>query len=274
MSTVDLNKVAEIAFSAAAQASRCITKMREDMSFTVQMKGELDPVTSADLKAEEIIMKGIREAFPDHKFLTEESTPEIGDNEYVSGPLWIIDPIDGTVNYSRNQLQVGVSIAFALDGEMQFGVVDAPFLKETFHASKGSGAFLNGKPIAVSSTTRLKQSLIGTGFPYERSNVNQLTARVREVLTHCQDIRRIGSGALDICWVACGRLDVFYETLSPWDMAAAGLIAREAGAIEEHVTYRENSPFPSDLNAYDYVVSNPTLMPLMLDLLQQADASL
>ncbi|MFH1571363.1 MAG: inositol monophosphatase family protein [Gemmatimonadota bacterium] len=145
------------------------------------------------------------------------------------GPLWIVDPIGGTVNYTYGHPQVFVSIAFALDGQVQVGVVHAPFQGETFAAARGAGARLNGEPIRPSDSAELRRALVATGFPYERERREALLPRLRQVLLHCRGIRRAGSVAIDLCWVAAGRLDGFYETLSPWDIAAGRLMVTEAG---------------------------------------------
>jgi myo-inositol-1(or 4)-monophosphatase len=184
--------------------------------------------------------------------------------------LWILDPIDGTTNYAHGHPQVGVSIGFMYQRQIRAGVVHAPFMGETFTAIRGGGAKLNGKPIKVSGTTELKKALVATGFPYRRDSLDQIIGRVRAVLENCRDVRRIGAGSLDICWVACGRLDAFYETLSAWDIAAATLIAREAGANVGNMVDYDNSgsAFPPDLFGEWLVTANPVLYPKIFELLQ------
>ncbi|MFH1569654.1 MAG: inositol monophosphatase family protein [Gemmatimonadota bacterium] len=189
----------------------------------------MELLTSADVAADRRICGEIARTFPGHAILSEESYPELKAAAQGRGPLWIVDPIDGTVNYAYGHPQVAVSIAFALDGQVQVGVVHAPFQGETFAAARGAGARLNGEPIRPSGSAELRRALVATGFPYERERREALLPRLRQVLLHCRDIRRAGSAAIDLCWVAAGRLDGFYETLSPWDIAAGRLIVTEAG---------------------------------------------
>ena len=144
----------------------------------------------------------------------------------------MIDPIDGTTNYLYGLAHVGISIALFHAGHVQTGLVLAPFLGEEFSAIRGQGAYLNSERIYARPTNGgLKGALIATGFPYQRDTVTELTAQLRKVLSHCQDLRRFGACSLDLCCVASGRLDGYYETVAPWDMAAGTLIAREAGAL-------------------------------------------
>lgn len=258
---IRIDDIFRVASIAAATAAKEIKAMRDGNEYTVEMKGKRDLVTTADLKAEQIILKCICEQFPDHHILSEETAPEVPARDLFEGPLWIIDPVDGTSNYAHQHKHVGVSIAFAVDGEVKVGVVECPFLKETFYAIKGQGAFLNGKPISVTDTEVLEEALIGTGFPYERDNLDTIINRVGLVLKNCRDLRRNGAASIDLCWVACGRLDAFYETLSPWDFAAGLLIAREAGAAVDHLGGTPDSQlYPPDLYGDELAVANPALL--------------
>lgn len=228
-------EILAIALKAARSAGEIIAKIRRDGTFQVSRKdGERNLVTIADLEAEQEILRIIREAYPDHEILSEESLSST-DRELGKGPLWVIDPVDGTTNYAQGHVHVGVSIAYAEDGVVQVGVVHAPFLEETFTAMRGVGAWRNNQPITCSQATRLVDALVATGFPYERTDLALILRRVSQVLNGCRDIRRLGAASIDICWTACGRLDVFYETLAPWDFAAGALIAREAGATVGHI---------------------------------------
>lgn len=223
-------------------------------------------VTEADIKADRLICDAIRARFPEHTILAEESSPDLADVSRLKGPLWIIDPIDGTVNYAHRHLHSAVSIAYAVDGRLQSGVVYNPFVDEMFHAQAGKGAFLNGTPIRVGGKTELRRALFATGFPYDKHELSTLVRRVGIMLEHCADMRRIGTAALDICWVAMGRLDVYYENLSIWDFAAAQLIAVEAGACYGHF-----KPVPSDTSPVfhnrNILVANPALFELVRELL-------
>ncbi|MEX2333302.1 MAG: inositol monophosphatase family protein, partial [Pseudohongiella sp.] len=187
-------------------------------------------VTEADIKADTLICDAIRARYPGHQILAEESAPDLAQLSQLEGPLWVIDPIDGTVNYAHGHQHSAVSIAWLVDGVLQTGVVYNPYSDEMFSAAKGQGATLNDQPIQVAQKTELRRALFATGFPYIKNDMELLIRRVGLMLTHCADLRRMGSAALDICWVAAGRLDVYYENLSVWDFAAAQLIAIEAGA--------------------------------------------
>jgi myo-inositol-1(or 4)-monophosphatase len=229
------SEVLAFAKALAQRAGELIVDARSGQTLELSYKQGFELLTSADLQADELICAAIREKYPEHAILSEESSPDFSNAEKLRGPLWIIDPIDGTVNYAYNQHQVAISIAFAHDGKMRAGVVHCPFQSETFSAARGMGAFLNGVAIRTSDCSKLARALVGTGFPYDRDGRVALLERLHKVLYHCRDIRRIGAAAVDICWVAMGRLDVYYETINAWDFAAAALIAREAGARVGHV---------------------------------------
>lgn len=193
---------------------------------TVEKKTELSLVTEIDRKSENLILKIIRKSFPDHAFLTEES-PASGN----STSRWIIDPIDGTTNFAHTLPVACISIAYEEKGVLQLGGVLDPFRGELFWAEKGRGAFLNKKRIHVSKTPRLSESLLATGFPYDRrEKINEYLPVFKDFLMKVQGIRRMGAAAIDLCYVACGRFDGYWEAkLSPWDMAAGMLIVLEAG---------------------------------------------
>jgi myo-inositol-1(or 4)-monophosphatase len=186
-----------------------------------------DMVTEFDGAAERLIAAGIAAARPDDGIVGEEGSASTG----TSGVAWYVDPIDGTTNYLYGIPQWGVSIGVADAHGMAAGVVVAPDLGETFTATRGGGAFLNGEPIAAGALDDLGRALVGTGFSYAAARRAAQGAAAAALLPHVRDIRRFGSASLDLCAVACGRLDVYYETgLNSWDMAAGDLIAREAGA--------------------------------------------
>jgi len=193
----------------------------------VGYKGEINLVTDVDKKAERLIVSILKKHFPRYHFLAEEEGGDMG----VSGYKWIIDPLDGTTNYAHGFPFFCVSIALEREGEAVLGVVYDPAREELFCAERGKGAFLNKRRIRVSRTRRLKDSLLATGFAYgfkkaRRSNIENFL----QFLLCSRAIRRAGSAALDLCYVACGRFDGFWELdLYPWDTAAASLIATEAG---------------------------------------------
>lgn len=190
-----------------------------------------DLVTDADVKSQEIIYKIISENFPDHSFLGEE---EENRASLSSDNLWIVDPIDGTNNYAHGIPHFSISIAYAENGDVKFGLVFDPFRDEVFHSVKGQGAFLNNKKIVSTDIKTLTKAVIATGFYYDRGGLMERTLETIKILFKypIQGIRRNGSAALDIAWVACGRFDAFFEyQLSVWDFAAGLLIAKEAGAV-------------------------------------------
>jgi myo-inositol-1(or 4)-monophosphatase len=230
----------------------------------------LELVTEADIKVDRLICDAIRARFPGHAILAEESAPDLENISQITGPLWIIDPIDGTVNYAHGHSHSAVSIAFVNNTELQCGVVFDPFADEMFHAIAGQGAFLNNNPIRVAAKSDMKRALFATGFPYEKSDMAPLVARLGLMLDNCADLRRLGSAALDICWVAMGRLDIYYENLSVWDFAAAQLIAIEAGARYGHFQPVPDKVSPVFHN-HNILVSNPVLFEPVRELLQEAD---
>jgi myo-inositol-1(or 4)-monophosphatase len=185
-----------------------------------------DFVTEMDRAAEQLILETILAARPDDGMVGEEGASKASQ----SGISWLIDPIDGTTNYLRGIPNFSVSIAAVAEGEAVIGVVYDPTLGETFTAIRNQGAALNDAPIECSMTA-FAESIIGTGFSYSAAERTQQADLLRAVLPAVGDIRRVGSAAISLCWVGCGRLDAFYETgLEPWDFAAGSLIALEAGA--------------------------------------------
>lgn len=251
----------------ARRAGALIAAERERGGLTLSYKEGVELLTSADLKSDELIRSELRAAYPSHRILSEESSPALPQEERNQGPLWIVDPIDGTVNFAYGFASVAISIAFAVDGVVQAGVVHSPFLQESYRGLKGGGATLNGVPLRTGDCTQLERALIGTGFPYERQDRPRLVRRLSQVLMHCRDFRRIGSAALDICWVAAGRLDGFYETLKPWDFAAACLIAREAGALTGHLG-KVPAHVPPDLYGEEVVAAGPGIYDELVALLR------
>ena len=263
--TIDLNEILATAQDAALQAGRLISEYRQKGLVRTDYKDNNSLVTSADIASEKLIIDIVRRKFPDHKFLCEESSPSVQNKADYLSPLWIIDPIDGTTNYAYHQLQVAVSIAWSIDGVTQVGVVHAPFQHETFTSAKGSGAYLNNSRITIRSDSSLPSALIATGFR-RRTALAAEMLQVQAVLTHCRDLRRLGSAALDICWVACGRLDGFYATVNSWDIAAANLIAREAGAITGHI---QDLPVDLEMPEELYGKGTMTATPAVFDKLRE-----
>jgi myo-inositol-1(or 4)-monophosphatase len=256
-----MDKILQIAKESAFQAGKAALDLRQSGTIHTEFKSPRELVTTADKKAESIIISIISKKFPDHNFLSEETNATVP-KEKLTGPLWIIDPIDGTTNFAHGLQHWAVSIAYAKNGVVQVGVVYAPVLNETFVAVRGNGATLNDQKIAVSARSDMSHALVATGFPYERdaSTISSVFDTARKFLEKCRDLRRLGAASLDISYIACGRMDVFYENLSPWDMAAAGLIAREAGAITGNWSEDiYNNNFPEDLKSRAYLVAGAKL---------------
>lgn len=195
---------------------------------TIHYKGEIDLVTEADHASEAFLLGEIQARFPDSHILAEESGKTVGQND----DIWYIDPLDGTVNYAHHIPIFSVSLAFASQGNLTLAAVYDPMRDEMFSAERGAGAFLNGKRIQASQVTELGKSLLVTGFPYDTWNTELDNFKYFERLAKkTQGVRRLGSAALDLCYVAAGRFDAFWEfKLKAWDIAAGGLIAEEAGA--------------------------------------------
>ncbi|MCG6657066.1 inositol monophosphatase [Halomonas campisalis] len=261
----------ELAVSIAKEAGECIIDARHRQVFGQRYKYGQELVTDVDLEVDTLIGDRLEASLPGETRLSEELAP---DREVLSraADLWVIDPIDGTVNFAHGLHHVGVSIAWFSEGKTRLGVVHAPFLGETFSALLGQGAWCNDQPIHASRTTDLQRCLVGTGFPYRRDSRPPLIRRLMAVLTHCQDVRRNGSAALDLCDVACGRLDAYYESVSPWDFAAGWLIAREAGAQTGHL-YPCPTGIPEDLYGENLLVAGPEIHAELGELLRAADAN-
>jgi myo-inositol-1(or 4)-monophosphatase len=200
---------------------------RKDQLVKIKEKSAtIDLVTEVDIWTENFLLDKIRQHYPSHSILTEESGVHNGEEGYE----WVIDPIDGTTNYAHGFPLFSISIAVKYNGETVIGVVYAPALNELYEAVKGQGAFLNGRPIQVSSRKELSQSVVATGFPYDRAtNPNNNVRHFVNVVTKVRGIRRTGSAAFDLCQVAAGRFDGFWELkLNPWDIEAGMLLVNEA----------------------------------------------
>jgi myo-inositol-1(or 4)-monophosphatase len=195
----------------------------------VQSKGLVDVVSEVDFQVEQLVLDAIRENFPGDSIVSEES----GILEDKDCCIWYVDPLDGTINYVHGLPFFCVSIAYSEEGEVQLGVVFDPIRDECFKAEKGKGATLNGAPIRVSPAAELIESLLVTGFSYDiRSNDENNLDKFSRLTMRARSIRRLGSAALDLCYVAAGRLDGYWELdIHPWDFAAGALIASEAGAV-------------------------------------------
>ena len=254
----------KVAVAAALAAGR-IQKERADNIGEIQYKGEINLVTEVDLLCEKEIITSIKKQFPDHAFLAEESGATEGDADH----LWIIDPLDGTVNYAHGYPCYCVSIGYQRKGEVVVGVVYNPCLDELFVAEKGRGATLNGKAIVVSPATELKKSLLATGFAYDiNESSNNNLDHFENFIKACQAIRRPGSAAMDLCYTAMGRFEGFWELkLHPWDYAAGWLMVEEAGG---QVTRFDGSPF--QMGDRSVLTSNGHIHQTMVDVLQKVSS--
>ena len=226
----DLTALLALALDVATETARMLVDERPtELEFGTKST-PTDVVTVMDTRAERLLVDRVTAARPGDGFLGEEGASVDG----TSGVRWVIDPIDGTVNYLYQLPGWSVSVAAEVDGAIQVAVVVVPTYGETFAAVRGGGSTRGGVPIRVSEQALLAQSLLGTGFGYDAGRRTRQGAILAAVLPQVRDVRRMGAASVDLCSVACGRMDGYYERgLAPWDLAAGGLIAREAGARVE-----------------------------------------
>jgi len=252
-----------IAIKAARRAGQIISRASLDVDrITVTAKRQSDFVTEVDKAAEAAIIEVLREAYPNHAILAEESG--------ATGPAqaeyqWIIDPLDGTTNFIHGFPQYAISIALAHNGQITQAVVFDPERNELFTASKGRGAFLNDRRIRVSKRAKLDEALIGTGFPFRvLDHVDTYCAIFKELTGKTAGMRRPGAAALDLAWVACGRMDGFWEFgLAPWDMAAGTLLITEAGGLAADLA--GNAGY---LDSGNLIAGNPKVFSQLLQVVQ------
>jgi myo-inositol-1(or 4)-monophosphatase len=259
--TENLPALLSLAVDVAHAAGRLIHDRRaavERMAVTATKSTPTDVVTESDTASEALIREKLLATRPDDGLLGEEGGSVSG----RSGVLWIVDPIDGTVNYLYAIPQYAVSIAAQVEGATAVGVVHNPVIAQTWTAVRGEGAFVDGRPIRESGCDRLDRALIATGFGYDSRRRARQADVLRHVLPRVRDIRRAGAASLDLCAVAAGLVDGFYERgLAPWDLAAGGLIAHEAGAVVAGLRGQDAGP---DL----VIAAGPALFPALHDLLE------
>jgi myo-inositol-1(or 4)-monophosphatase len=229
----------------------------------VQKKGTIDLVTDVDVAVERMFRALIAERFPDHQILAEEMG---GSREVPKGPCWVFDPIDGTTNYAHGIPIFCASLALEIDGIAEVAAVFDPNRQELFTAARGGGAFLNGRRLHVSAANSLVDAVVVTGFPYDvHRRVDEIVGLFGAFVGQARAVRRLGSAAIDLCYVAAGRMDGFWENdLKPWDMAGGALIVAEAGGS---VTSMDGGSFTS--RRRDILATNTLLHEQMLDIIRQ-----
>ncbi len=234
----------------------------------IERKGAIDLVTDTDRAVETLLTTRLRAAFPDHVVVGEEASAAAGAQRPPGERwAWYLDPLDGTTNFAHGHPHFAVSLALARGAELVVGLVCDPLRDETFAAVRGRGATLNAIPIRVSPVAALDDALLATGTPYDRrQRADEYLGVIRAFMLRCQGIRRAGSAALDLCWLACGRVDGYWESrLGPWDMAAGALIVREAGGVVSDFRGAAHDLFGSETLA-----SNGALHGEMLAVLRKA----
>jgi myo-inositol-1(or 4)-monophosphatase len=257
-----MHPMLNIAVRAARRAGSIINRAALDGSgLEVRSKRMNDFVTKVDHAAEEAIIEIVRKAYPDHAVLAEESGESAGRAEYQ----WIIDPLDGTTNFIHGFPQYCVSIAIRHRDALAHGVIYDPTKNELFTASKGRGAFLNDRRIRVSKCLRLTDALVGTGFPFrEMERIEVYSKQLKAIMQGTAGIRRAGAAALDLAYVACGRLDAFWELgLSKWDMAAGALMIQEAGGLVADLKGEDGY-----LESGEIACATPKVFPTLLEALR------
>lgn len=258
-----LDTVREVARRAVLEAGQFLRQAFQQPK-KIALKGVIDPVTESDFKSQELIVRQILKVFPTHQILAEEQT-SLKAQARPSEFRWIIDPLDGTVNFAHGFPVFAVSVAFEQEGVVQYGVVYDPLREELFEAGRGTGARLNGHPIQVSHIGELEKALLATGFPYDvRQRLEETLRRLGRMMALGQGIRRAGSAALDLCYLAAGRFDGFWEeNLKPWDTAAGALVVTEAGGQLSTFT---GAPF--HLTSPNVVASNGRLHTQILEAME------
>lgn len=236
----------------------------------VEHKGQVDLVTETDKACEDLIFNHLKQQFPTHKFIGEETTAACGATELTDEPTWIVDPLDGTTNFVHGFPFVCISIGLTIGKIPIVGVVYNPIMDELFTGVRGQGAFFNGKPIKVSSQTELVKSLLATeaGTKRDKPTLDASTNRINSLLFKVRSLRMSGSCALNLCGIACGRLDLFYELGfgGPWDVAAGVVIVEEAGGLVYDPSGKD-----FDITAQRVAASNPHVKDAFIEALQQSE---
>lgn len=267
--TDSLPEFLNVAVDAAKKAGEVIRKGFYQTKH-VEHKGQVDLVTETDKACEDLIFDHLKQHFPTHKFIGEETTAANGVTELTDEPTWIVDPLDGTTNFVHGFPFVCVSIGLTIKKVPAVGVVYNPIIDELFTGIDGKGAFLNGNPIKVSSQSELVKSLLATeaGTKRDQATLDATTTRINRLLFKVRSIRMSGSCALNLCGIACGRLDLFYELGfgGPWDVAGGAVIVKEAGGV-----LFDPSGSEFDITAQRVAASNPLLKDAFIETLRQSE---
>ena len=261
MSNASWEREMEIAAEVARGAGRLLREKFRD-THAVSFKGAVDLVTEADLAAEAFVREELARAFPGDPVLGEEG----GGGHCCQERIWVVDPLDGTTNYAHGLPLFSVSIALCERGNPCAGAVYQPMLDELFQARRGGGAWRNGRRIAVSGRSRLDRSLVVTGFPYDiQSSVGRVLRPLEQMLKAARGVRRLGSAAMDLCYVAAGIFDLFWEiNLKPWDVAAGWLLVEEAGGVVTDYSGR-----PHHLERAELLACTPELQGTAIEILHR-----
>lgn len=254
----DNRQMLQVAQRVAVEAGKLLLKVLDE-GFAISRKGQINLVTEADLRSEALIVERLLSEFPSHRILAEEDTRRESDSDF----RWIIDPLDGTTNFAHRYRFFCVSIGLEKAGELELGVVYDPVVGELFSAAKGDGAWLGEKAIRVSQTAILGDAMLSTGFAYDRETMLRNLELFNRILPAARAVRRDGAAALDLCYLACGRFDGFWELgLKAWDLAAGQLIIEEAGGRVTRFDGSRGTIFDGEVLA-----SNGVLHPALSELL-------
>lgn len=258
-----MNPILTIAVKAARRAGKTILRYMDRLDrVAVEQKGHNDFVSEVDRMAEEDIIDTIHSLYPNHGIVAEERGGELSDDPAHRECEWIIDPLDGTANYLHGHPQFAVSIAVRQNGQLQHGVVFDPLRDEMYTASRGQGAQINNRRIHVTHQDKLERALLATGFPYKhRADFDPWMRSFQALLPRVTDMRRCGSAALDLAYVACGRLDGYWEPgLEAWDIAAGSLLVREAGGLVADFQGQQNFLHTGQVIAANRLIFNELMI--------------
>jgi len=248
LQTAELKELTLSITQLTSDVGKYILQQREQLSSkNIEKKGFNDFVTYVDKSAEEKLVSGLQTLLPDASFIAEEQTLEQKTTTYT----WVVDPLDGTTNFIHGLTPFAISIGLMYDGEIILGIVHELSLDECFYAWKDGGTWLNGNPVHCSSAASLDDSLIATGFPYnDYTRLRNFTGSLTYFMQHTHGLRRLGSAATDLAYVACGRFEAFYEySLKPWDVAAGSLLVQEAGGSVADFSGKNNYLFGQEIVA-------------------------